>query len=141
MHVRAATTALLAAAVAVVIAGCGGAGPAGSGRLDSAPAKAAVTGVVVQTDTSHPHGGKARPGSRWGSTCSPSMPAARSRSIRLPIATVTTDANGRFRFTGLRPGKRYFVFALGCARLFDGTLDQPGGHVRLVACSDCAIPM
>ena len=66
MHVRAATTALLAAAAAIVIAGCGGAAPAGSSGGGSTSSEAAVTGVVVQTDTSHPHGGKADAGVKVG---------------------------------------------------------------------------
>ena len=142
MHVRAATTALLAAAVAVVIAGCGGAAPAGSSGGGSTSSKAAVTGVVVQTDTSHPHGGKAEAGVKVGLYLQ-QIHAGGPIAVDppLPIATVTTDANGNFRFTGLRAGKRYYVFAMGAHGYSTGHWTVPGGRVRLVACSDCVIPM
>ena len=58
-----------------------------------------------------------------------------------PIATVTTDAHGAFRFTGLRPGKRYFVFAPGARGYSIGHWEQPGQHVRLSACTDCVMPL
>jgi hypothetical protein len=58
-----------------------------------------------------------------------------------PIATVTTDADGAFRFTGLRPGKRYFVFALGARGYSIGHWERPGQHVRLSTCTDCVMPL
>ena len=141
MHVRAATTALLTAAVAIVIAGCGGAAPAGSSG-GSTPSRAAVTGVLVQTDTSHPHGGKAEAGVKVGLYLQ-QIHAGGPIAVDppLPIATVTTDANGNFRFTGLRAGKRYYVFAMGAHGYSTGHWTLPGERVRLVACSDCVIPM
>jgi hypothetical protein len=141
MHVRAATTALLAAAVTVVIAGCGGAAPAGSSGGGSRSSKT-VTGVVVQTDTSHPHGGKAEIGVKVGLYLQPVHAGGPiAADPPLPIATVTTGANGSFRFTGLRAGKRYYVFALGAHGYSTGHWTVPGERVRLVACSDCVIPM
>jgi hypothetical protein len=143
MHVRAVTTALLAAAVAAVIAGCGGAAPAGSSSgSTSTPSKAAVTGVVVQADAAHPDSGKAEAGVKVGLYLRP-IHAGGPIAVDppLPIATVTTDANGGFRFGGLRPGKRYYVFAMGAHGYSTGHWTVPGERVRLVACSDCVIPM
>jgi hypothetical protein len=140
MHVRAATTALLAAAVG--IAGCGGAAPAGSTGGGSTSSRAAVTGVVMQTDTRHPHGGKAEAGVKVGLYLQPVHAGGPiAADPPLPIATVTTDANGGFRFTGLRAGRRYYVFALGAHGYSTGHWTVPGERVRLVACSDCVMPM
>ena len=47
-----------------------------------------------------------------------------------PIATVTTGARGAFTFTGLKAGKRYFVFPIGRARL----RDRPLGACRDSSC-------
>jgi hypothetical protein len=142
MHVRAATTALLAAAIAIVIAGCGGAAPAGSSGGGSTVAKAAVSGVVVQSDTSHPLGGKAEVGVKVGLYLRPVHAGGPiAADPPQPIATVTTDAKGNFSFSGLKPGKRYYVFAVGAHGYSTGHWTVPGERVRLVACSDCVIPM
>jgi hypothetical protein len=144
MHVRAATTALLAAAVTTVIAGCGGAASAGSsgGAPTTTPATGAVTGVVVQTDTSHPHAGKADAGVKVGLYLQPVHAGGPiSADPPKPIATVTTDAKGDFRFGGLRAGKRYYVFAVGAHGYSTGHWTVPGRSVRLVACSDCVMPL
>jgi hypothetical protein len=144
MHVRAATTALLAAAIAIVIAGCGGAAPAGSsgGGAASTSSKAAVTGVLVQTDSGHPHGGKAVGGVKVGLYLQPVHAGGPiAADPPRPIATVMTGANGSFRFGGLRAGKRYYVFAVGARGYSTGHWTLPGQRVRLVACSDCVIPM
>jgi hypothetical protein len=141
MHVRAATAALLAAALAIVFAGCGGAARAGSSG-GGATAAAAVTGVVVQTDTSHPLGGKAEAGVKVGLYLQPVHAGGPiAADPPQPIATVMTDAKGNFHFTGLEPGKRYYVFAVGAHGYSTGHWTVPGHAVRLVACSDCVMPL
>ena len=147
MHVRAATTALLAAAVATVIAGCGGAAPGGgpasdpAGPTSTSPDRV-LTGVVVQTDARHPHAGTAVPGVKVGlylEAVHAGGPIAVDPAK--PIATVTTDARGGFSFDGLRAGKRYFVFAVGARGYSTGHWALPGQRVRLVACTDCVMPL
>ena len=141
MHVRAALTALSAAVVATALAGCGSApadvsGPATSG------ATLAITGIVVQTDSHHPHGGTPVAGVMVGLYLQPVHAGGPiAADPPQPIATVTTDAHGAFRFTALRPGKRYFVFASGARGYSIGHWERPGGHVRLSACTDCVMPL
>ena len=146
MHVRAALTALSAAVVATALAGCGSA-PADvstSGSGSSAPASPtrAITGIVVQTDSHHPHGGTAVAGVKVGLYLQPVHAGGPiAADPPQPIATVTTDAHGAFRFTGVRPGKRYFVFASGARGYSIGHWERPGGHVHLSACTDCVMPL
>ena len=145
MHVRAALTALLAAGVATVIAGCGSATPKGSatyGPGSSAPATRAITGVVVQTDSQHPHAGTPVAGVKVGLYLQPVHAGGPiAADPPQPIATVTTDPTGAFRFTGLRPGKRYFVFAAGARGYSIGHWERTGQHVRLSTCTDCVMPL
>lgn len=147
MHVRAALTALLAAGVAIVIAGCGSASSGGggaSGPGSSAPGSPtrAITGVVVQTDSQHPHAGTAVAGVKVGLYLQPVHAGGPiAADPPQPIATVTTDGRGAFRFAGLRPGKRYFVFAIGARGYSIGHWEHPGQRVRLVACTDCVMPL
>ncbi len=138
MHVRAALTALLAAGLAIALAGCGSA-PADVST--SAPA-GAITGIVVQTDSQHPHAGTPVAGVKVGLYLQPVHAGGPiAADPPQPIATVTTDADGAFRFTGLRPGKRYFVFASGARGYSIGHWEQPGQHVRLSTCTDCVMPL
>jgi hypothetical protein len=147
MHVRRATTAALAAVLTTVVAGCGGASPGGGGTSGPAgPASTsptrAITGIVVATDSHHPHRGKAEAGVKVGlylQVVHSGGPIAVDPPR--PIATVTTDGQGAFRFDGLRAGKRYFVFALGARGYSTGHWLVPGHTVRLTACTDCAIPL
>jgi hypothetical protein len=142
MHVRAATTVLLAAAVTMVIAGCGGAVQSGSSGGPTTSPTGAVTGVLVMTDTSHPHAGKAEAGVKVGLYLRPVHAGGPiSADPPTPIATVITGANGGFRFDGLTPGKRYYVFATGAHGYSTGHWTVPGHAVRLVACSDCVMPL
>jgi hypothetical protein len=146
MHVRAALTALVAAAATMVIAGCGGA----SGGTGSAPppgstgttGATAIAGVFLVTDSHHPNGGTPTGGVKVGlylrATHAGGPIAA---DPPRPIATTTTGADGGFRFTGLQPGRRYFVFATGANGYSTGHWTRPGGTVRLVACTDCAMPL
>ena len=101
-----------------------------------------MTGVVVQTDTEHPQGGtilRRRQGRPLPAAVHAGGPIIADPPP--PIATVTTDAHGHFRFTGLRPGKRYFVFAVGAHGLTIGHWTTPGHRVQLVACRGCAMPL
>ncbi|HEY2788555.1 MAG TPA: SpaA isopeptide-forming pilin-related protein [Gaiellales bacterium] len=141
MHVRAALTALSAAVVAIALAGCGSAPADVSGPAGSAPTRA-ITGVVVQTDSQHPDGGTPVTGVSVGLYLQPVHAGGPiAADPPQPIATVTTDADGAFRFTGLRPGKRYFVFASGARGYSIGHWEQPGQHVRLSTCTDCVMPL
>jgi hypothetical protein len=133
----------LALVAGLALPGCGAATGAGSGGGSSAaPAERAVTGVVVQSDTEHTQGGTILPGIRVGLY----LQAVHAGGPIMadpppPIATVTTDAQGHFRFAGLRPGKRYFVFAVGAHGLTIGHWTTPGHSVKLVACRGCAMPL
>jgi hypothetical protein len=143
MHVRSVTTFALALVAALALSACGQATGSGSGGGSSAaPAKGAVTGVVVQSDTEHPAGGTLLPGIRVGLY----LQAVHAGGPIMadpppPITTVMTDAQGHFRFAGLRPGKRYFVFAVGAHGMTVGHWTTPGHSVKLVACRTCAMPL
>jgi len=135
-------TALLAAGVATVIAGCGSASPTGSATSGPGSAARTITGVVVQTDSHHPHGGTPAAGVKVGLYLQPTHAGGPiSIDPPKPIVTGVTDGHGAFRFSGLRAGKRYFVFALGAKGYTIGHWERPGQHVRLSACSDCVMPL
>jgi hypothetical protein len=145
MHVRTKTTLALALIAALTLAGCGqaaGGGSGGEGSASSQP-KGAVTGVVVQSDsTEHTQNATLLPGVKVGlylHAVHAGGPIAADPPQ--PVATVTTDAQGRFRFAGLHPGKRYFVFAYGAHGMTVGHWTTPGHSVRLIACRDCAMPL
>jgi hypothetical protein len=142
MHVRAALTALSAAVVAIALAGCGSAPADVSGPGSSSGATPALSGVVVQTVASDPTGGTPAAGVKVGLYLQPVHSGGPiAADPPQPIATVTTDADGAFRFTGLRSGKRYFVFALGARGYSIGHWERPGQHVRLSTCTDCVMPL
>jgi|SRR6476661_6750128 len=142
MHVRSALTLALALVAALAVSACGQATGSGSGGSSTAPAKGAVTGVVVQSDTEHAAGGKVLPGITVGLYLQPVHAGGPiAADPPQPITTVTTDAQGRFRFAGLRPGKRYFVFAVGAHGMTVGHWTTPGHSVKLVACRTCAMPL
>jgi hypothetical protein len=143
MHIRTATMLALALVAALALPACGAATGGGSGGGSSvAPAGRSVTGVVVQSDTEHTQGGTILPGIKVGLY----LQAVHAGGPIMadpppPIATVMTDAHGHFRFAGLRPGKRYFVFAVGAHGLTIGHWTTPGHSVKLVSCRDCAMPL
>ena len=58
-----------------------------------------------------------------------------------PIMQVQTARDGTFRFQGLKPGKRYFVFASGAKGYTIGRWARPGDDVRLTVCPDCIMPL
>ena len=103
-----------------------------------------MTGVVVQTDTSHPHAAARREaGVKVGLYLQPVHAGGPiAADPPQPIATVTTDAQGRLPLRrASSPGKRYYVFAVGAHGYSTGHWTVPGEPVRLVACSDCVIPL
>jgi hypothetical protein len=139
MNVRSATTLALALVAALALSACGQATGSGS---STAPVKGSVTGVVVQSDTEHAQGGTVVPGIKVGLY----LQAVHAGGPIMadpppPIKTVMTDAQGHFRFAGLRPGKRYFVFAVGAHGMTVGHWTTPGHSVKLVACRTCAMPL
>lgn len=148
MHVRTKITLALALLAALALSACGQAAGGGSGGgsgagSSTAPANGSVTGVVVQSNsTEHTQGGTLLPGVKVGlylQFVHAGGPIAADPPQ--PIATVTTDSQGHFRFAGLRPGKRYFVFAYGAHGMTVGHWTTPGHSVKLVACRDCAMPL
>jgi hypothetical protein len=145
MHVRTYTTLAFAALVALALSACGQAagGGSGGGGSSAAPATGAVTGTVVQSDsTEHTQGATLLPGVKVGlyhEAVHAGGPIAADPPQ--PFATAKTDAQGRFRFAGLRPGKRYFVFAYGAHGMTIGHWITPGHSVKLIACRDCAMPL
>ena len=142
MHVRAALTALSAAVVAIALAGCGSAPADVSVSGSSSGATPALSGVVVQTVASDPTGGTPAAGVKVGLYLQPVHSGGPiAADPPQPIATVTTGGTGAFTFTGLKAGKRYFVFPMGARGYAIGRWAVPGQLVRLTACTDCVMPL
>ena len=141
MHVRINITLALALVAALALSACGQA--RGGGDSSTSPANGSVTGTVVQSSsTEHTQGATMLPGVKVGlyhQAVHAGGPIAADPPQ--PFATTKTDAQGRFRFAGLRPGKRYFVFAYGAHGMTIGHWVTPGHSVKLVACRDCAMPL
>ena len=141
MHVRFHATLALALVAALALPACGQASRDGSGSSGPA-AMRSITGTVVQSDTEKAQGGTTLPGVRVGLYLQPVHAGGPiAADPPQPINVVTTDGQGRFRFAGLRPGRRYFVFAVGAHGMTVGHWATPGGAVRLVACRTCAMPL
>jgi hypothetical protein len=105
---KATLTLVLVAALALSACGQATGGGSGGGGSSPAPATQSVTGTVVQSDTEHAQGGTLLPGVKVGlylHAVHAGGPIAADPPQ--PIATVTTDGQGHFRFAGLHPGKRY----------------------------------
>jgi hypothetical protein len=143
MHVR--PLAAIVATTAVLAAGCGqAAGGDGSSQAPppSAPPNVRISGVLYAATSAHPHRRSPQGGVMIGlftrpfSTAGPVMADPPS-----PVATVRTDADGRFtlKLPGSRP--RYFVSAIDARGYAPGRWARPGANVRLVACTDCPIPL
>jgi hypothetical protein len=144
MHVRTNITPALVLIAALALSACGQASGGGSGGGPSTTrANGSVTGTVVQSDsTEHTQGATILPGVKVGlylQEVHAGGPIAADPPQ--PVATVKTDAQGHFRFAGLRPGKRYFVFAYGAHGMTVGHWTTPGHSVKLIACRDCAMPL
>jgi hypothetical protein len=144
MHVRMNTMPALALLAALALSACGqAAGGGSSGGSTAPPANGSVTGVVVGSDTTeHTQGGTALPGVKVGLYLHPVHAGGPiAADPPQPVATAKTDADGHFRFTGLPPGKRYFVFAYGAHGMTVGHWTTPGHALQLVVCRDCAMPL
>jgi hypothetical protein len=141
MHLRINITPLAVLAAVLALSACGQA--TGGGDSSTSLANGSVTGTVVQSDsTEHTQGATLLPGVKVGlyhQAVHAGGPIAADPPQ--PFATAKTDAKGRFRFAGLRPGKRYFVFAYGAHGMTIGHWVTPGHSVKLVACRDCAMPL
>jgi hypothetical protein len=141
MHVRINIMPALVLVAALALPACGQA--TGGGDSSTSLANGSVAGTVVQSDsTEHTQGATLLPGVKVGlyhQAVHAGGPIAADPPQ--PFATAKTDAQGRFRFAGLRPGKRYFVFAYGAHGMTIGHWVTPGHSVKLVACRDCAMPL
>jgi hypothetical protein len=145
MHVR--TLAALLATTAALAAGCGQV--AGGGGQSSQPPPASsqpstvkIAGVLLATTSAHTGVGSPQPGVRIGVY---TRPITNEGPIMAdppdPIATVMTDADGRFtiELPGTHP--RYFVSAIDARGYAPGRWARPGVPVKLTACTDCPIPL
>jgi hypothetical protein len=145
MHVRSFAALLATAAVA---AGCGQA--AGGGGKSShpppppstRPGTVRISGLLVATTSGHSGVGEPQPGVRIGIYTRPISNAGPiSADPPDPIATVMTDAGGRFAIELPATHPRYFVSAMDARGYSPGRWAKPGVPVRLTACTDCAIPL
>jgi hypothetical protein len=144
MHVRS-LAALLA--IAVLVAACGQA--AGGGQSSqpppppsTQPGKVRISGVLVATTSGHTGVGEPQAGVKIGVYTRPISNAGPiSADPPDPIATVMTDADGRFTVELAGTRSRYFVSAIDARGYAPGRWARPGKPVRLTACTDCAIPL
>jgi hypothetical protein len=143
MHVRS-LAALLAAAV--LAAGCGqaaGGGGASSGFPPStAPGTVTISGTLLATTSAHTGTGAPQEGVKIGIFTRPYSTAGPvAVDPPEPIATVMTDADGRFAVELPGTRARYFVSAMDARGYAPGRWAKPGVPVKLTACTDCAIPL
>ena len=143
MHVRS-LAALLAAAV--LAAGCGqgaGGGGASSGPPPStAPGTVTISGTLLATTSAHTGTGAPQEGVKIGIFTRPYSTAGPvAVDPPEPIATVMTDADGRFAVELPGTRARYFVSAINARGYAPGRWAKPGVPVKLTACTDCAIPL
>lgn len=143
MHVRS-LAALLAAAV--LAAGCGqaaGGGGASSGPPPStAPGTVTISGTLLATTSAHTGTGTPQEGVKIGIFTRPYSTAGPvAVDPPEPIATVMTDADGRFAVELPGTRARYFVSAMDARGYAPGRWAKPGVPVKLTACTDCAIPL
>lgn len=133
-----------AAAAALVLAGCGSAssGTSGPGTTLTAP-QGALTGVVViSSDSQTGKPGAREPDVTVGLYLAPIHAGGPiAADPPRPIKQVQTDRDGTFRFTGLTPGRRYFVFASGAKGYTTGRWAKAGDNVRLTVCTTCVMPL
>jgi hypothetical protein len=143
MHLRS-LAALLAAAV--LAAGCGqtaGGGGASSGPPPStAPGTVTISGTLLATTSAHTGTGAPQEGVKIGIFTRPYSTAGPvAVDPPEPIATVMTDADGRFAVELPGTRARYFVSAMDARGYAPGRWAKPGVPVKLTACTDCAIPL
>ncbi len=144
MHVRRLRIVPAAAVAALVHAGCGSFTSASSptSGSDTLPATGALSGmVVIQSDTQTGKG-VGEPHITVGLYLAPIHSGGPiAADPPKPVKQVQTDGQGDFRFTGLRPGKRYYVFASGAKGYTIGRWATAGDHVRLTVCTNCVMPL
>jgi hypothetical protein len=135
---------LAAAAAAALAAGCGGSTPSSSPTFgsDTLPAAKALTGVVVIQSDAQTGKDVGEPHVTVGLYLAPIHSGGPiAVDPPQPVMQVTTDGQGGFRFTGVRPGKRYYVFASGAKGYTIGRWATAGDHVRLTVCTNCVMPL
>jgi hypothetical protein len=133
-----------AAVAAVLAAGCGSASPAtsGPGSTHTTPQGALSGVVVIQSDTQTGKPGAREPYVTVGLYLAPIHSGGPiAADPPRPVMQVKTDGQGNFRFTGLKPGKRYYVFASGAKGYTIGRWATAGDHVRLNVCTNCVMPL
>lgn len=136
-----------AAVAALVLAGCGSSTPKGSATYrpgsSGSQAQSALTGVVViQSDTQTGKPGAREPFVTVGLYLAPIHSGGPiAADPPQPVKQVKTDGQGVFRFTGLQPGKRYYVFASGAKGYTIGRWATAGENVRLNVCTNCVMPL
>jgi hypothetical protein len=136
---------LAAAGAAFLVAGCGSSTSTSPSTFccDTLPAAKTLTGVVViASDSQTGKPGAREPDVTVGLYLAPvhaGGPIAADPPP--PVMQVKTDRNGAFRFTGLRPGKRYYVFASGAKGYTIGRWAKAGEDVRLTVCTTCVMPL
>jgi len=145
MHVRRLRIVPAAAVAALFLAGCGSSTPGGasSGHGSTTAARGSLSGVVViQSDTQTGKPGAREPFITVGLYLAPIHSGGPiAADPPQPVKQVKTDGQGNFRFTGLKPGKRYYVFASGAKGYTIGRWATAGDHVRLNVCTNCVMPL
>jgi hypothetical protein len=145
MHVRIARIVLAAAAASVLVAGCGSSISTSSPTFgsDTLPAAKSLTGVVViSSDSQTGKPGAREPDVTVGLYLAPIHAGGPIEADPPPpVMQVKTDRNGVFHFTGLKPGKRYYVFASGAKGYTIGRWATAGETVRLTVCTTCVMPL
>jgi hypothetical protein len=131
--------------VAILAAGCGSSTSTSSQTFgsDTLPAAKTLTGVVViSSDSQTGKPGAREPDVTVGLYLAPIHAGGPiAADPPKPLKQVTTDRSGAFRFTGLKAGKRYFVFASGAKGYTTGRWARPGDQVRLTVCTTCVMPL
>lgn len=132
-----------AAVAALILAGCGSASTGTSAPGSTFPAKRQLIGIVViSSDSQTGKPGAREPDVTVGLYLAPIHAGGPiAADPPQPIKQVTTDRDGAFRFSGLKPGKRYFVFASGAKGYTIGRWAKPGDTVRLTVCTTCVMPL
>jgi hypothetical protein len=146
MHVRSLAALLTAAALA---AGCGQAAGGGGGGGASQPPPSStrpgtvrISGTLVATTSAHTGVGDPQAGVRIGFFTRPYSTAGPvAIDPPEPVATVKTDADGRFSIELPDTRPRYFVSAMNARGYAPGRWAKPGQAVKLTACTDCPIPL
>ena len=141
MHLRP-----LAALIAALLlaAGCGQATGGGSSQAPppSTPGNVTISGLLLATTSAHPNGGSPQGGVKIGVY---TRPISNGGPVMLdppdPVATVMTGSDGRFTVELPGARSRYFVSAIDAHGYAPGRWARPDAPVRLVACTDCAIPL